>query len=177
MSREAFFGRFGPFWTVPTEVLPPAAVAGVGIGLVNGAGSLGGAVGPAIKRRTRYRNSQPRGGGCCSRAQMHRKRGARAGCSGHHPGRRGWRRAAAAGRDRHPARGGRICLVGAQHVSRRCRQATALTESRWKFESFTGRALAGPRTGWSRAPRPLRSTTRARCDHRAARQSAARSSG
>jgi nitrate/nitrite transporter NarK len=30
---------------VPTEVLPPA-VSGVGIGLVNGAGNLGGTVGP-----------------------------------------------------------------------------------------------------------------------------------
>ena len=34
-----------PFWSLPTEVLPPA-VAGVGIGLVNGAGNLGGTVGP-----------------------------------------------------------------------------------------------------------------------------------
>jgi MFS family permease len=40
-----FLGRFGPFWTLPTEVLPPAVV-GVGIGLVNGAGNLGGTVGP-----------------------------------------------------------------------------------------------------------------------------------
>jgi cyanate permease len=35
----------GPFWTLPTEILPPA-VAGVGIGLINGAGNLGGTVGP-----------------------------------------------------------------------------------------------------------------------------------
>jgi sugar phosphate permease len=41
----SFFGRFGPFWSLPTEVLPPA-VAGVGIGLANGAGNLGGTVGP-----------------------------------------------------------------------------------------------------------------------------------
>jgi sugar phosphate permease len=45
LAVAAFFGRFGPFWTVPTEVLPPA-VSGVGIGLVNGAGNLGGTVGP-----------------------------------------------------------------------------------------------------------------------------------
>jgi sugar phosphate permease len=45
LAVAAFYGRFGPFWTVPTEVLPPA-VAGVGIGLVNGAGNLGGTVGP-----------------------------------------------------------------------------------------------------------------------------------
>lgn len=40
-----FLGRFGPFWTLPGEVLPPAVV-GVGIGLINGAGNLGGTVGP-----------------------------------------------------------------------------------------------------------------------------------
>jgi len=45
LAIAAFFGRFGPFWSLPTEVLPPA-VAGVGIGLVNGAGNLGGTVGP-----------------------------------------------------------------------------------------------------------------------------------
>ena len=45
LAVAAFFGRFGPFWTVPTQVLPPA-VAGVGIGLINGAGNLGGTVGP-----------------------------------------------------------------------------------------------------------------------------------
>jgi MFS family permease len=41
----AFLGRFGPFWTLPGEVLPPSVV-GVGIGLINGAGNLGGTVGP-----------------------------------------------------------------------------------------------------------------------------------
>lgn len=41
----AFLGRFGPFWTLPAEVLPPAVI-GVGIGLINGAGNLGGTVGP-----------------------------------------------------------------------------------------------------------------------------------
>ena len=41
----AFLGRFGPFWTLPSEVLPPA-VLGVGIGLINGMGNLGGTVGP-----------------------------------------------------------------------------------------------------------------------------------
>ncbi|HTR87408.1 MAG TPA: MFS transporter [Reyranella sp.] len=45
LAVASFFGRFGPFWSLPTEVLPPA-VAGVGIGLINGAGNLGGTVGP-----------------------------------------------------------------------------------------------------------------------------------
>jgi MFS family permease len=43
----AFLGRFGPFWTLPSEVLPPA-VLGVGIGLINGMGNLGGTVGPTF---------------------------------------------------------------------------------------------------------------------------------
>jgi len=47
LSIGAFLGRFGPFWTLPSEVLPPA-VAGVGIGLINGAGNLGGSVGPVV---------------------------------------------------------------------------------------------------------------------------------
>ncbi|MGN6287110.1 MAG: MFS transporter [Afipia sp.] len=41
----AFLGRFGPFWTLPSEILPPA-LAGAAIGLINGAGNLGGAIGP-----------------------------------------------------------------------------------------------------------------------------------
>jgi len=45
LSIGTFMGRYGPFWTLPTEILPPA-VAGVGIGLINGAGNLGGTVGP-----------------------------------------------------------------------------------------------------------------------------------
>ena len=45
LAVAAFLGRFGPFWSLPTEVLPPA-VAGVGIGVINGAGNLGGTVGP-----------------------------------------------------------------------------------------------------------------------------------
>lgn len=45
LAVASFLGRFGPFWTLPTEVLP-TAVAGVGIGLINGAGNLGGTVGP-----------------------------------------------------------------------------------------------------------------------------------
>ena len=45
LAIGSFLGRFGPFWTLPTEVLPPA-VAGVGIGLINGAGNLGGTAGP-----------------------------------------------------------------------------------------------------------------------------------
>ncbi len=45
IATGAFLGRFGPFWTLPSEVLP-ASVAGVGIGLINGFGNLGGTVGP-----------------------------------------------------------------------------------------------------------------------------------
>jgi sugar phosphate permease len=45
LSVGAFLGRFGPFWTLPSEILP-VAVSGVGIGLINGAGNLGGTVGP-----------------------------------------------------------------------------------------------------------------------------------
>jgi predicted MFS family arabinose efflux permease len=45
IATGAFLGRFGPFWTLPGEVLP-ASVAGVGIGLINGLGNLGGTVGP-----------------------------------------------------------------------------------------------------------------------------------
>lgn len=47
LSIGAFLGRFGPFWTLPSEVLPPS-VAGAGIGLINGAGNLGGTVGPVV---------------------------------------------------------------------------------------------------------------------------------
>jgi sugar phosphate permease len=47
LAVASFFGRFGPFWSLPTEVLPPS-VAGVGIGLINGAGNLGGTVGPVF---------------------------------------------------------------------------------------------------------------------------------
>jgi MFS family permease len=47
LSIGAFLGRFGPFWTLPSEVLP-ISVAGVGIGLINGAGNLGGTVGPVV---------------------------------------------------------------------------------------------------------------------------------
>ena len=52
LAVGAFLGRFGPFWALPTEVLPPA-VAGVGIGLINGAGNLGGTVGPWFFGRMR----------------------------------------------------------------------------------------------------------------------------
>jgi MFS family permease len=45
LSVGSFLGRFGPFWTLPSEVLPPT-VAGVAIGLINGAGNLGGTIGP-----------------------------------------------------------------------------------------------------------------------------------
>jgi len=44
LSVGSFLARFGPFWTLPSEILP-AAVAGVGIGLINGAGNLGGTLG------------------------------------------------------------------------------------------------------------------------------------
>jgi len=52
VAVASFLGRFGPFWALPTEVLPPA-VAGVGIGLINGAGNLGGTVGPWFFGRVR----------------------------------------------------------------------------------------------------------------------------
>jgi MFS family permease len=45
LAIGVFLGRFGPFWTLPGEVLPPSVV-GVGIGLINGAGNLGGTIGP-----------------------------------------------------------------------------------------------------------------------------------
>jgi MFS family permease len=47
LANAAFFGRYGPFWTLPSEVLPPV-VMGVGVGLINGAGNLGGVVGPYL---------------------------------------------------------------------------------------------------------------------------------
>jgi MFS family permease len=47
LAIASFLGRFGPFWTLPTEILP-SAVAGVGIGLINGAGNLGGVFGPTF---------------------------------------------------------------------------------------------------------------------------------
>lgn len=47
LSTACFFGRYGPFWTLPTELLP-ASVAGVGIGLINGAGNIGGVFGPLM---------------------------------------------------------------------------------------------------------------------------------
>jgi MFS family permease len=47
LAIAAFLGRFGPFWTLPGDVLPPGVV-GVGIGVINGAGNLGGTVGPYV---------------------------------------------------------------------------------------------------------------------------------
>lgn len=47
LSTASFFGRYGPFWTIPTEILPPT-VSGVGIGLINGAGNIGGVLGPLM---------------------------------------------------------------------------------------------------------------------------------
>jgi MFS family permease len=50
-----FYGRFGPFWALPSEVLP-ARVVGVAIGITNGIGNLGGFLGPftfgAVKTAT-----------------------------------------------------------------------------------------------------------------------------
>ncbi len=45
LSFAFFYGRFGPFWALPSEVLP-ASVAGVGIAVINGVGNLGGFAGP-----------------------------------------------------------------------------------------------------------------------------------
>lgn len=47
LSFGFFYGRFGPFWALPTEVLPPE-VAGVGIAVINGIGNLGGFSGPLV---------------------------------------------------------------------------------------------------------------------------------
>ncbi len=47
LSFAFFYGRFGPFWALPSEVLP-AGVAGVGIAVVNGLGNLGGFSGPLV---------------------------------------------------------------------------------------------------------------------------------
>jgi MFS family permease len=55
LSFACFYGRFGPFWALPSEVLP-ASVAGVGIAVINGIGNLGGFAGPfafgAIRQAT-----------------------------------------------------------------------------------------------------------------------------
>ncbi len=45
LSFACFYGRFGPFWALPSEVLP-ASAAGVGIAVINGIGNLGGFAGP-----------------------------------------------------------------------------------------------------------------------------------
>lgn len=45
LSLACFFARFGPFWALPSEVLPVSA-AGVGIAVINGLGNLGGFAGP-----------------------------------------------------------------------------------------------------------------------------------
>ena len=50
LSFACFYGRFGPFWALPSEVLP-ASVAGVGIAVINGIGNLGGFAGPVRLRR------------------------------------------------------------------------------------------------------------------------------
>lgn len=47
LSFACFYGRFGPFWALPSEVLP-ASVAGVGIAVINGVGNLGGFAGPFV---------------------------------------------------------------------------------------------------------------------------------
>lgn len=45
LSMACFYGRFGPFWALPSDVLP-ASLAGVGIAVINGIGNLGGFAGP-----------------------------------------------------------------------------------------------------------------------------------
>lgn len=47
LSTACFFGRYGPFWTIPTEILAPS-VTGPGVGLINGAGNIGGVFGPLM---------------------------------------------------------------------------------------------------------------------------------
>jgi MFS family permease len=47
LSFASFYGRFGPFWALPAEVLP-TSVAGVGIAVIAGVGNLGGFVGPLM---------------------------------------------------------------------------------------------------------------------------------
>lgn len=47
LSFACFYGRFGPFWALPSEVLP-ASLAGVGIAVINGVGNLGGFAGPFV---------------------------------------------------------------------------------------------------------------------------------
>lgn len=47
LSFACFYGRFGPFWALPSEALP-AEVAGVGIAVINGLGNLGGFSGPLV---------------------------------------------------------------------------------------------------------------------------------
>jgi MFS family permease len=47
LSVACFYGRYGPFWALPSEVLP-APVAGVGIAVINGIGNLGGFGGPLM---------------------------------------------------------------------------------------------------------------------------------
>jgi MFS family permease len=41
------YGRFAVFWAMPSDLLP-ASVVGVGVGLINGVGSLGGFLGPFL---------------------------------------------------------------------------------------------------------------------------------
>jgi MFS family permease len=40
-----YYGSYGPFWALPSDVLP-ASVVGVGAGVINGLGNLGGFIGP-----------------------------------------------------------------------------------------------------------------------------------
>jgi MFS family permease len=42
-----FYGRFGPFWALPSEIFP-ASVVGVAIAMTNGIGNLGGFIGPFV---------------------------------------------------------------------------------------------------------------------------------
>jgi nitrate/nitrite transporter NarK len=47
LANGFFYGRFGPFWAFPSEVLPRQDV-GVAIGMVAGIGNLGGFIGPYL---------------------------------------------------------------------------------------------------------------------------------
>lgn len=47
-----FYGHYGPFWALPSDVLP-AGVVGVGAGVINGLGNLGGFIGPFLFGYTR----------------------------------------------------------------------------------------------------------------------------
>lgn len=47
LSNGLFYGRFGAFWTMPSEFLP-VELMGIGVAMANGLGNLGGFFGPSI---------------------------------------------------------------------------------------------------------------------------------